>query len=56
MESVVLYQSVEDVNRTHHILLDVTELCNEAIMIWTMAPTEVQVTLFQSMLAFESNH
>ena len=49
MELVILYQSVKDVNCTHHILLDMTEFCDEAIMVWTMAPTEAQVTAFQSM-------
>ena len=49
MESVILYQSVEDVNCTHCVLLDVMEFCNEAVTIWTMAPTEAQVTMFQSM-------
>ena len=48
-ESVILYQSVKDVNHTHCILPDMMEFCNEAVMIWTMAPTEVQVTVFQSM-------
>ena len=49
MESVVLYQSVKDVNCTHCILLDMMEFCNEAITIQTMAPTKAQVTTFQSM-------
>ena len=49
MELVILYQSVEDVNCIHRILLDVMEFHDEAIMIWTMAPTEAQVTAFQSM-------
>ena len=48
-ESVILYQSVKDVNCTHHILPDVMEFHNEAVTIWTMAPAEVQVTAFQSM-------
>ena len=49
MESVILYQSVKDVNHIHRILPDVMEFCNEAITIWTMAPTEVQVTAFHSI-------
>ena len=49
MESVILYQSVEDVNCTHCVLPDMTEFCNEAITVWTMAPIAVQVTTFQSM-------
>ena len=48
-ESVILYQSVKDVNCTHHILPDVMEFHDEAIPVWTMAPAEVQVTTFQSM-------
>ena len=49
MESVILYPSVKDVNHTHRVLLDVTEFCNEAIMVLAMAPIAVQVTTFQSM-------
>ena len=49
MESVILYQSVEDVNRTHRVLPDVMEFHDEAITVWTMAPIEAQVTAFQSM-------
>ena len=30
-------------------LPDVTELCNEAIMVWTMAPTEAHVATFTGM-------
>ena len=49
MESIILYQSVKDVNHTHCVLPDVTEFCNEAVMVGTMAPIAVQVTTFQSM-------
>ena len=49
MESVVLYQSVKDVNCTHRILPGMTEFCDEAITVQTMAPAEAQVTAFQSM-------
>ena len=49
MESVILYQSVEDVNHIHCILLDVMEFHDEAVTIWTMAPTEAQATMFHSM-------
>ena len=48
-ESVVLFRNVADVNRTHRILPDVMEFRDEAITIWTMAPAEAQVTMFQSM-------
>ena len=46
---VVFFNNVADVNRTQHALPDVTEFRDEAIMIWTMAPMEVQVTMFQTM-------
>ena len=48
-ESVILFGNVTDMNRTHHILPDVMEFRDEAIMIQTMAPAEVQVTTFQAM-------
>ena len=48
-ELVILFGNVADVNRTHHILPDVTEFWDEAITVWAMAPTEVQVTAFQAM-------
>ena len=48
-ESVVLYPSVEDVNRTHRVLLDVMEFHNEVITVRTMAPMAAQVTAFQTM-------
>ena len=31
VESVILFRSLEDVNCLHHALLDMIELCNEAI-------------------------
>ena len=49
VDSVVFFNNVTDVNRTQHALPDVTEFRDEAIMIQTMAPTEVQVTAFQTM-------
>ena len=49
VESVVLFGNVTHVNRSHRILPDVMEFRDEVIMIWTMAPAEVQVTTFQSM-------
>ena len=48
-DSVVLFNNVTDVNRTQHALPDMMEFRDEAIMIWTMAPMEVQVTMFQTM-------
>ena len=48
-ESVILFGSLKDVNRTHRTLLDVMELCNEAIMVWTMAPAEAHVATFTAM-------
>ena len=48
-DSVVFLSSAADVNRTQRALLDVTEFGDEAIGIRTMAPTEVQITMFQVM-------
>ena len=48
-DSVVFFNNVADVNRTQHALLDVMEFRDEAVTIRTMAPTEVQVTMFQTM-------
>ena len=48
-ESVILFASLEDVNRTHHTLLDMTELHDEAIMVQTMAPTEAHVATFTAL-------
>ena len=49
VESVVLFGSLKDVNCAHHILPDMMELCNEAIMVRTMAPTEAHVAAFTAM-------
>ena len=49
VDSVILFSNVADVNCTQHVLPDMTEFRDEAITIWTMAPTEVQVTAFQAM-------
>ena len=49
VDSVVFFNNVADVNHTWHALPDVTEFGDEAVMIRTMAPTEVQVTAFQTM-------
>ena len=48
-DSVVFFTSIADVNCTQQALLDVTEFRDEAIAIRTMAPTEAQVTAFQTM-------
>ena len=48
-ELIILFRSLEDVNHTHHTLPDMMELCNEAIMVWTMAPTEAHVATFTAM-------
>ena len=49
MESVILFGSLEDVNHAHHTLLDVTELCNEAVTVQTMTPTEAHLVAFTAM-------
>ena len=49
VELVVLFRNLEDVNHAHHTLLDMTELCSEAITVWTMAPTEAHVAAFTAM-------
>ena len=49
VESVVLFRNLKDVNRAHHTLPDVMELCNEAVTVWTMAPTEAHVATFTTM-------
>ena len=36
-------------NHAHHTLLDMMELCNEAITVWTMVPTEAHVAAFTTM-------
>ena len=48
-ESVILFGNLEDVNRAYRTLLDMMELCNEAITVQTMAPTEAHVTVFHAM-------
>ena len=44
VESVILFVNIAEVNRAHCTLLDMMELRDEAITVWTMAPTEAQVT------------
>ena len=48
-ESVVLFRSLEDVNCAHHTLLDMMELCDEAVTVWTMALTEAHVATFTAI-------
>ena len=48
-DSVVLFANLKDVHRAHHTLLDVTELHNEAIMVWTMALAEAHIAVFTAM-------
>ena len=48
-DSVILFSNITDMNRTQHVLPDMTEFRDEAIVIQTMAPVEVQVTAFQTM-------
>ena len=43
VESVILFSTMEDLNRASHTLMDVMELCDEAIMVQTMAPLEAHV-------------
>ena len=49
VESVILFGNVADMSHTHRILPDVMEFRDEAITVQTMAPAEVQVTMFQAM-------
>ena len=48
-ELVILFGNLEDVNRAHCTLSDMMELHDEAIMVWTMAPTEAHVATFHMM-------
>ena len=49
VELVILFGNIEDVNRAHCTLQDMMELRNEAITVWTMAPSEAQVAMFHVM-------
>ena len=48
-ESVILFGNVADVNCTQCILPAMMEFPDEAVTVWTMAPTQVQVIVFQAM-------
>ena len=48
-ELVILFRNLEDVNCAHRTLPDVTELCDEAITVQTMALTEAHVATFTTM-------
>ena len=49
MESVILVANLKDVNCIHHNLLDMTELHDEAITVWTMALAEAHIATFTTM-------
>ena len=49
MESVILFSTAEDSSHVSHGLVDMTELHDEAITVWTMAPLEAHVVTFTSM-------
>ena len=48
-ESIVLFSTAEDSSCASSVLVDVTELHDEAIMVWTMALLEAHVAAFTSM-------
>ena len=48
-ELVILFGSLKDVNCVYCTLLDVMELRDEAIMVWTMALMEAHVAAFTAM-------
>ena len=48
-DSVILFTNLEDVHQAHHTLPDVTELCNEAVTVRTMAPAEAHIATFTAM-------
>ena len=48
-DSVILFSNVADVNRTQHVLPDVTEFCNEAITTQTMVLAQAHITAFIEM-------
>ena len=48
-DSVILFANLKDVHWAHRTLLDMTEFCNEAITVWTMAPAEAQIATFTTM-------
>ena len=48
-DSVILFSNVADVNSTQHVLLDVMEFCDEAVMTQTMAPAQAHVKAFIQM-------
>ena len=48
-ELVILFGNLKNVNCAHCTLLDMMELHNEAITVWTMALTEAHVATFTTM-------
>ena len=45
VESVILFSTMEDLNRASHPLMDMMELCDEAVTVQTMAPLEAHVAM-----------
>ena len=48
-DSVILFSNVADMNCTQHVLPDVMEFCDEAVMTQTMAPAQAHITAFIEM-------
>ena len=46
MESIVLFNTMEDLNHASHGLVDMTELQDNAITVVTLAPTEAHIASF----------
>ena len=49
VDSVILFSNVADVHCTQHVLPDVTEFRDEAIVTRTMVPAQAHVTAFIKM-------
>ena len=49
VESVILFGTMEELNRVSCNLTNVTVLHDEAVMVWTMAPLEAHVATFTSV-------
>ena len=45
-ESIILFNTAEDLNHVSHGLVDVTELQTDAITVVTLAPTEAHIASF----------
>ena len=46
---VVLFANLKDVHRAYRTLLDVTELYDEAVTVWTMALAEAHIAAFTAI-------